>query len=104
MTFHPLEYLHRLHDGYRRPFIVAGRSVLLLQSEGAVYVIGNRCPHMNSSLERAQVEGGVIRCPAHRFEYFLSSGLPARQVFEAGGGRLERYPISYEGNQVGIVL
>lgn len=104
MTFYPLEYLHRLHEGYFRSFSVAGRSVLLLQSDGRTHIIGNRCPHMNSTLDRAQVEGDIIRCPAHRFEYFLSTGLPARQVFEAGGGRLERYPVSYEGNQVGIVL
>lgn len=103
MKFYPLEYLHRLHDGYFRSFSVAGRSVLLLQSDGAVHIIANRCPHMNSTLDRAHVEGDIIRCPAHRFEYNLSTGLPARAAF-AGGGRLERFRPSYEGNQIGIVL
>lgn len=103
MMFYPLEYLHRLYDGYLRPFSVAGRPVLLLQTEGAVHIIANRCPHMNASLDRAQIEGDVIRCPAHRFEYLLSSGLPARPAF-ATGVRLERYRVMYEGNQVGLLL
>lgn len=103
MTFYPLEYLHRLYDGYRRPFAVAGKSVLLVQTEGKVHIIANRCPHMSASLERAQIDGDVIRCPAHRFEYFLSNGLPARPVF-AAGGQLERYRVMYEANQVGLLL
>lgn len=103
MTFYPLEYLHRLYDGYIRPFSVAGHSLLLIQSEGKVHIIANRCPHMNAGLERAEIEGDVIRCPAHRFEYFLSSGEPARAAF-ASVGRLERYRIMYEGNQVGVLL
>lgn len=103
MTFYPLEYLHRLHDGYCRSFSVAGRSVLLLQSEGRVYIIANRCPHMNAPLDRAEIEGDILRCPLHRFEYSLSSGMPARAAF-AGGGQLEHYRVMYEGNRVGVLL
>lgn len=103
MTFYPLERLHRLRDGYRQAFTVNGLSLLLLHAEGKTHLIANRCPHMNASLSHATVDGDVIRCPGHRFEFYLSSGLPTRPVFESGG-RLQRYPLAYEGNQVGVYL
>lgn len=104
MTFYPLERLHRLHDGYVRAFSINGHELLLIQADNATHLIANRCPHMNSRLTHATVEGDIIRCPAHRFEFCLSSGLPARPAFEQGGGRLQRYSIAYEGNQVGVYL
>jgi nitrite reductase/ring-hydroxylating ferredoxin subunit len=103
VAFYPLERLHRLHDGYQQAFTVCGLSLLLIQTEGKTHLIANRCPHMNAPLDHARVEGDVIRCPLHRFEYRLSSGLPARPVFPAGGS-LQPYPLAYEGNQVGIYL
>lgn len=104
MTFHPLERLHRLHDGYVGAFTVNGLDLLLIQTGNDIHLIANRCPHMNSPLTHARVEGDIIRCPAHRFEYSLQTGLPARPVFEQGGGRLQRYTVAYEGNQVGVYL
>ncbi|MCW8193532.1 Rieske (2Fe-2S) protein [Proteobacteria bacterium 005FR1] len=104
MTFFPLERLHRLHDGYMQAFTVDGQPLLLVHTDGRTHLIANRCPHMNAPLTHASIEGDIIRCPLHRFEYRLSSGLPAREVFEAGGGRLQRYSLAYEGNQVGVYL
>lgn len=104
MTFYPLERLHRLYDGYSRALTVNGRALLLIQTESKVYLLANQCPHKNSPLTHAKIEGDIIRCPLHRFEYKLSSGLPAKAVFECGGGKLQRFPIAYEGTQVGVYL
>lgn len=101
MTFHPLERLHRLYDGYSQAFTVNGRALLLIQTGNAVHIIANQCPHMNSALTHASIEGDIIRCPSHRFEFRLSSGLPLKT---GGGGSLQRFPVSYEGNQVGVCL
>ena len=104
MTFFPLEKMHRLFDGYIRPFNVAGHQLLLVQSEGVLHLIENRCPHMGAALTHATLKGNVLRCPSHGFEYDLRSGQPAREVFIAGGGRLRHFALAYEGNQVGIFV
>ncbi|MGQ9425328.1 Rieske (2Fe-2S) protein [Gilvimarinus sp. F26214L] len=103
MRFHPLDYLHRLHEGYQRAFVVDGQPLLLIQTDGRAYIVANQCPHMNAPLTHARIQDGVIRCPLHGFEYNLHSGRPARAAFE-GGGRLQHFPVAYEGNQIGIYL
>jgi len=52
VAFYALERLMNLYDGYRRPFVVAGQPVLLIQEQGRRIVIQNLCPHMQASLER----------------------------------------------------
>lgn len=101
MAFYPLERLHRLYDGYAQAFNVNGQSLLLIQSGSRTHIVANRCPHMNSPLTHAQIEGDIIRCPLHRFEYCLSSGLPAKAP---AGGKLQGFAVAYEGNQVGVDL
>jgi|GEM_PF-5219833 len=48
MAFVPLEKLGRLHDGYKKVFKVDRHNLLLMQLEGKVYLIENRCPHMHT--------------------------------------------------------
>jgi nitrite reductase/ring-hydroxylating ferredoxin subunit len=100
VTFFPLEKLHRLYDGYIRAFKVAGVDLLLLQSEGQAYLIANRCPHMQAPLTYASLKQNLLRCPLHGIEFDLISG-------RARGGcpaPLQKFPITYEGNQLGVVL
>lgn len=44
MAYVALAKLHQLYDGYRQALRVAGRELLLLQEEGRLYLIANRCP------------------------------------------------------------
>ncbi|TQV73526.1 Rieske 2Fe-2S domain-containing protein [Exilibacterium tricleocarpae] len=103
MTFYPLEQLHRLHDGYSRPFKVAGRELLLLQVQGETYLIANRCPHMDAPLTHGTVQSGWLRCPLHGIEFDLQTG-GARGGVAASLAPLEKFPLAYEGNQVGVLL
>lgn len=103
MKFYPLEKLHQLYDGYSRSFNVAGRSLLLLQNDGKTYLITNRCPHMDAPLTRATLEPGSIRCPVHGIEFELSSG-QAKGSLAGCLDQLEKFPVSYEGNLLGVML
>ncbi len=103
MPFYPLEKLHQLHDGYSKSFRVAGQDLLLLQNDGQVYLICNRCPHMDAPLTRATLEPGSIRCPAHGIEFELASG-EAKGALAGCLDPLQKYPIAYEGNTLGIML
>ena len=103
MNFYPLEKLHRLYDGYIKPFKVAGRDLLLVQDSGSAYLISNRCPHMDAPLTHASLRGGLLRCPMHGIEFDLQSG-GARGGPAACLPSLEKFPIVYEGNQLGVML
>jgi len=104
MAFYPLQHLHRLQDGYKEAFKVAGHSLLLIQEGGKTYIIEDRCPHMDVPLERGVLlPDQKIRCMAHGIEFDLNSG-------KAGGPLantldcLKHFPVAYEGSQVGVDL
>ncbi|MFL0808933.1 MAG: Rieske 2Fe-2S domain-containing protein [Agarilytica sp.] len=104
MAFIALEQLSRLHDGYQRAFSVEGQALLLCQLEGQVFVIENRCPHMDVSLTSAtQLPGPMLRCSAHGIAFDMISG-KAQGPLADTLGCLKKFPLVYEGAQVGVDL
>lgn len=101
MAYIALEKLQQLHDGYRRALRVAGRELLLMQEEGQVYLMANRCPHMDAPLLYATVVNQVLRCPLHGIEFDLRSGRPLGGA-AACMAPLDFVPVVYEGTTLGI--
>lgn len=99
MAFYALERLMNLYDGYKRPFVVAGNPLLLIQEEGKRMIIVNQCPHLQAPLERSTITNGVLQCPAHGMRFDLMTG-----ASDACQNRLQFLPITYEGNQIGVSL
>lgn len=104
MSFMPLEQLSRLFDGYQKPFNVHGHSLLLCQLDGEVFIIENRCPHMDVALTTAtQLPNKCLRCRAHGIEFDLVSG-KARGPLASTLAPVKKYFPVYEGTQVGVDL
>lgn len=101
--FHPLAKLIDLHDGFRQSHVLAGKTYLLLQSDGQLYCIENRCPHMDAPLTNAEVSNGSIRCRAHGIAFELDSG---KAVGPLSGTLdcLSQLPLIYDGDRVGVDL
>lgn len=74
MTFYPLLEKDKLYDGYVKSFISEGVSVLVVQQQGVVSIVENRCPHMDAPLDFGKIHNGNIRCPLHGMEFSLTSG------------------------------
>ena len=51
-----------------------GRTVLVLESEGTVYAVDNRCPHMGFPLSRGTVSDGILTCHWHHAKFDLAGG------------------------------
>ncbi len=102
MAFHALEQLSRMHDGYRQSVTVNGVQLLLCQFEEQVYLIENRCPHMDIPLTQATaLPGPQLRCQAHGIAFHLESGKadgPLADTIDC----LKRFPVVYEGSQIGV--
>ena len=104
MAFYTLDQLINLYDGYQRAFKIGGQNLLMIQVENDVFVIENRCPHMDVPLDRAsQLPGKKIRCNAHGIEFDLVSGDALGPLAGTLCG-LKHYDVIYEGNKVGIEL
>lgn len=102
MAYHQLEQLHRLHDGYMQTFKVQHLNLLLIQDQGRVYLIENRCPHMDVPLATGDLIGGNrIRCRSHGIEFNLDSGRAGGALSDALDC-LKKFPLAYQGSTVGI--
>jgi nitrite reductase (NADH) small subunit len=53
---------------------VEGRDVALFRRGDEVLAIGNECPHQGGSLCDGWVEGDIVVCPLHGWEFDLRSG------------------------------
>ncbi len=60
-------------DG-RKVVVANGRTVLVLESEGAVFAVDNRCPHMGFPLSRGTVSEGILTCHWHHAKFDLAGG------------------------------
>ncbi|RYZ82865.1 MAG: Rieske (2Fe-2S) protein [Moraxellaceae bacterium] len=101
--FYPLAKLIDLHDGMRQLHTLAGKSYLLLQDEGRVFLVENRCPHMDAPLANGDVQKGIIRCKAHGIAFDLVTGKalgPLASTLDC----LEQLELIYDGDRIGVEL
>jgi len=103
MPFFALEKLSALHEGYKKAFNIDGHAILLLQFNDKPIIIENNCPHMDVPLDNGELTDNGIRCRAHGIEFDLPSGKaigPLANMLTC----LKRYPVVYEGTQLGVEL
>jgi nitrite reductase/ring-hydroxylating ferredoxin subunit len=104
VTFYPLEKLHVLREGYRRPFQIAGRQLLLIEEGGQYYLMENRCPHAGGSLHDGSLHRGHLTCPQHGICFNLQSGRPVNIKDLDNGMKLVFYKPAYRDNIIGVDL
>jgi len=66
--------LAELWDGEMRGCQVEGRRILLVKLEGTIHAYDDRCPHLGMPLSAGTLDGGVITCGAHCFEFDARTG------------------------------
>lgn len=103
MRFYPLEKLINLHDSYSRQFKIDNLQLLLLQRLGELYLIEAQCPHRAHPLDVASIDGGVIQCALHNYQFAIDDGRLLHATEEPCRG-LRVFPVVYEGNEVGVML
>src|SRR5688572_22645043 len=82
------------------PVQLERHSLALYVSDGAVYAIDNRCPHMGFPLHRGTLEDGVLTCHWHHARFDLSCG----GTFDQWADDVRVYPVEIRGNDVWVDL
>ena len=98
--FVTLERLINLDEGYRGTFQVQGRHLLLIVVDRQPILMENRCPHQGAPLDSGTLAGTVLRCSRHGIAFDLSSG----RAINAPCAPLQRLPLAYDGDRVGLDL
>ena len=99
MNFYPLESKHNLYNGYRNCFEFQNIRLLLIQDNDSIFLIENRCPHMDWLLDGGQVSSMKITCPKHGIQFHLESGEAIAPMKLAP---LNTYPIIEHKGQIGF--
>jgi nitrite reductase/ring-hydroxylating ferredoxin subunit len=81
--------------------MVEGREIGLYRIREKLYAMEDVCPHAGSLLSGGAVEGTLVACPGHGWEFDLETGLAPGECEEEP---LIRYPVRVEGDAVYVDL
>jgi toluene monooxygenase system ferredoxin subunit len=98
INFHEVCGAEDLWIGDMDAFSVAGKPVLLVNVEGFFKAYSNICPHQDVPLIEGKLDGCVLTCRAHHWEFDVTNGLsinPSNQ-------RLVEYPVRIVDGMVHI--
>ena len=74
MGFEKAASLAEIPEGSIKEVQVAGQPIALANVAGTVYAISNTCLHRGGPLGEGQLEGKVVTCPWHGWEYDVTTG------------------------------
>ena len=99
MAFERVASLSQIPAGGGLCVRVQGREVGLFRVGDRVLAADNVCPHAGFPLHEGALEGSVVTCDGHGWDYDLETGLSPGAT---GGEPLERYPVRLEGDEIWV--
>lgn len=76
LVWHRVAEVGDLADGRVRTVQAGHRSVALTRVGDRYGALDNRCPHQGGPLGEGSIEGGLLRCPWHGYDYDPLTGKP----------------------------
>ena len=89
-----------LAPGSGKCLLVEGKQIALFRIDDEFHVIDNECPHEGASLGDGFLEGTVITCPLHAWQFDVITGeMPGHSRIKVG-----RHSVKVEGDDVFVEL
>jgi len=79
----------RLWDGEMECFRAGNTPILLLKINGQFHAYQAHCPHQGAALAEGELEGGLLTCTAHRWQFDAASG----RGVNPRSAHLKRFPV-----------
>jgi len=89
-----------LWRGEMKSVAVGGHKLLLVNAEGEPAAFEDRCAHQDAPLSDGTLEGCVLRCKIHGWEFDARSGAGINPL----SVRLRRYLVQVEGDDIRVGL
>lgn len=94
--FVPVADAAEVPPGTSKVVVVAGHVVALFNVDGTFYALSNTCLHRGGPVGEGELDGEVVTCPLHGWQYDVRSGENLLNPL----ARLTRYPVKVEGGRV----
>lgn len=88
--------LAEVPPGTVRELQVEGKAIAMANFEGKIYAINNTCLHRGGPLGQGLLEGKVVTCPWHGWQYEVTSGRAVQNPAAA----VDCYPTEVRGEDV----
>ena len=79
---------------------VNGKSLAVFNVDGSFFVIDNTCVHRGGPLGEGELEGEVVTCPWHAWDYNVITGA----CINNPSACVKAYPVVVEGSEVKVEL
>lgn len=87
---------NEINPGTIREFHVEGRAIAVANVEGKFYAINNTCLHRGGPLGQGAMNGKVVTCPWHGWQYDLTTG----KVTQNPSVGVDCYPLEVRGEDI----
>jgi NAD(P)H-dependent nitrite reductase small subunit len=77
-----------------------GKQIAIFNVEGTFHAIDNTCLHRGGPLGEGELEGKIVTCPWHGWQYDVTSGSNLDDETE----RVARYDVKVEGGAVLVAV
>jgi len=96
MAFERAATLAEVPVGSIKEVQVGGQAIALANVAGTVYAISNTCLHRGGPLGDGQLEGNVVTCPWHGWQFDVTTG-KIKQNATVG---VASYPVEVRGDDI----
>ncbi len=94
--FVPVAQTDEVPPGTSKVVVVLGHIVALFNVDGTFYALSNTCLHRGGPVGEGELDGDVVTCPVHGWQYDVRSGRNLANPF----ARLAQYEVKVEDGQV----
>ena len=89
-----------LAEGQGKAVQAGGKAIALSNVDGTVYALDNTCLHRGGPLGEGMLEGNVITCPWHMWEYDVRTG----EKVGAPSIKVATYPVQVEAGDIKVAV
>ena len=79
---------------------VNGREIAIFNVDGTFFAIDNTCAHRGGPLGEGELEGAVVTCPWHGWEYNVWTGIS----LTTPSASVKTYEVKVDGDNVNILV
>lgn len=83
-------------EGEGRCFDVGDQQVAIFNVEGAYYALDNVCPHQGGPLGEGELDGKMVTCPWHAWDFDVTTGENSEDPDE----KQAVYPVKVDGDDI----
>ena len=74
MAAHKVANISELNEGECKTYTVEGQSIAVFNVSGKFTAIDDTCAHRGGSLGSGTLEGDIVTCPLHGWQYDVTTG------------------------------